>query len=175
MKTFFTLVTLLSTTLFFAQAYSGKGDVKFGVGVNIQSDGTGISGTLDYGLGENISIGIQSIYLLGVEDYESESFGLVENPQFEDRFDIRARFNANLGNVINISEAFDVYPGLSLGLKNFGAHLGSRYFFTNGFGVFGEIQFPIAKYNNEDFSPAIAPRKELNNQFNFTIGASFNI
>ncbi|MGK0387105.1 MAG: outer membrane protein G, partial [Patiriisocius sp.] len=72
MKTFFTLVTLLSTTLFFAQAYSGKGDVKFGVGVNIQSDGTGISGTLDYGLGENISIGIQSIYLLGVEDYESE-------------------------------------------------------------------------------------------------------
>jgi hypothetical protein len=26
----------------------------------------------------------------------------------------------------------DVYPGLNLGLHNFGAHLGFRYFFTDG-------------------------------------------
>jgi hypothetical protein len=29
----------------------------------------------------------------------------------------------------------DIYPGLDLGLKNFGAHLGF-YFFTEGFGLF---------------------------------------
>jgi hypothetical protein len=175
MKKLVTILALLSSTVFFAQAFSGKGDIKFGIGANIQSEGRGLASTLDLGLGENISVGLQSIYLLGVEDYEGDTFGLIENPEFLDRFDIRARFNANLGSVINVSEAFDVYPGLSLGLKNLGAHLGTRYFFTSGFGVFGEFQLPIAKYDEGDFLPAVAPRKELNNQFSFTIGASFNI
>jgi hypothetical protein len=36
--------------------------------------------------------------------------------------------------------------GLNLGLHNF-AHLGFRYFFTDGFGLFGEAGVPIAKYD----------------------------
>jgi hypothetical protein len=32
---------------------------------------------------------------------------------------------------------------LDLGLHNFGAHLGFRYFFTEGFGLFGEAGVPI--------------------------------
>ena len=175
MKNITTFILLLSSTLFFAQAYSGAGDIKFGVGANIQEDASGINATLDYGLGDNISIGVSGVYLLGVNDYESDTSGAVENPTFGDRFDIRARFNAHLGNVINVDENFDVYPGLDLGTKNFGAHLGVRYFFTSGFGVFTEFSIPLAKYNNEDFAPNVAPRKELNNQFNLTIGASFNI
>jgi hypothetical protein len=35
--------------------------------------------------------------------------------------------------------------GLDLGLKNLGAHLGFRYFFSDGFGLFAEAGVPIAK------------------------------
>ena len=74
---------------------------------------------------------------------------IVLDADFGDRFDLKARFNANLGNVLNVDENFDVYPGLSLSLKNFGGHLGARYFFSNGFGVFTEATFPLAKYSND--------------------------
>jgi hypothetical protein len=57
----------------------------------------------------------------------------------------------------------DIYPGLDLGLHNFGAHLGFRYF-TDGFGLFGEAGVPIAKYDN------ITGFDHLNNQFVFNIG-----
>ena len=73
--------------------------------------------------------------------------------------------------MLNIDERFDIYPGLHLGLKNFGGHLGARYFFSSGFGLFTEASIPIAKYNND----ALAPAQELNNQFIFVIGASFNL
>lgn len=176
MKSFFTLIALFATTVIFAQAYSGQGDVKFQVGANFQAEGTGINATLDYGLGENISVGFSSTYLLGVTEFEKESLGLIEDAEFLDRFDLRARFNANLSNVLNIDENFDLYPGLNIGLKNFGGHLGARYFFTSGFGLFTELNIPFAKYENEDELPLPErPRKELNNQFNISIGASFNI
>jgi hypothetical protein len=64
----------------------------------------------------------------------------------------------------------DIYPGLNLGLRNFGAHLGLRYFFTEGFGIFTEAGIPIASYKTD----AIGFDK-LNNQFTFNIGASFNL
>ena len=38
----------------------------------------------------------------------------------------------------------DLYPGLHLGTRNFGGHLGFRYFFTDGFGVYAETAVPIA-------------------------------
>jgi hypothetical protein len=55
-------------------------------------------------------------------------------------------------------------------LHNFGAHLGFRYFFTEGFGLFGEAVVPIAKYDKN-----ITGFDHLNNQFVFNIGASFNL
>jgi hypothetical protein len=64
----------------------------------------------------------------------------------------------------------DVYPGLDLGLLNFGAHLGFRYFFTEGFGLYSEAGIPLAKY---DTTPS--GFDYLNNQFVFNIGASFNL
>ncbi|TRX39444.1 DUF6646 family protein [Flavobacterium restrictum] len=164
MKKSITLVLLLSFGFINAQAFKGKGDAKFNVGANIQNGGTGIQASTDFGLGENLSYGFVGSYLLGV----SEVLG--EKPAFKDRFDAKVRINANLGNVLKIDEKLDVYPGLSLGLKNFGGHLGVRYFFTDGFGIYSEAGFPIAKYNTNangfDF---------LNNQFTFNIGASFNM
>ncbi len=176
MKTLFTFILALASTAIFAQAYTGKGDTKFQVGANIQAEGQGIHATYDVGLGENISVGLSSVYLLGVTDFEEDTLGLVENAEFLDRFDLRARFNANLSNVLNIDENFDLYPGLNLGLKNFGGHLGARYFFTEGFGVYTELQIPFASYkNSDDYSDFEAPRKELNNQFNVSLGAVFNL
>jgi hypothetical protein len=172
MKSVFIVVALLSVQILSAQAYTGKGDVKFQVGANLQQNGTGIMGSLDFGLGENISIGIASAYLLGVD----KTFDIVEMKdvpaaEFGDRFDFKARFNANLGNVINVDDGFDVYPGLYVSLKNFGGHLGARYFFTQGFGVFSEINIPFAKYK----TGTLTPSEQLHNLFSVNVGASFNI
>lgn len=147
------------------QAFSGKGDQKFSIGLNTQNGGNAIQISYDLGLGDNISYGFVSSYILGFD-----AIGEGSKPDFKDRIDAKIRFNANLGNVIKIDEKLDVYPGLSLGLKNFGGHIGARYFFTDGFGLFSEAGFPIAKYDNKDRG-----YDNLNNQFTFSIGAVFNL
>ncbi len=171
MKTFAIVFTLLCLQLTFGQAYTGKGDIKFQVGANLQDNGTGIMGSLDFGMGENISFGVASAYLLGIDKVRDLDGNEVPFAKFGDRFDLRARFNANLGNVINIDEGFDLYPGLYTSLKNFGGHLGARYFFTSGFGVFTEFSVPFAKYNTDTLTPS----EKLHNQFSVNLGASFNI
>ncbi|MEY2868946.1 MAG: hypothetical protein RIR01_1413 [Bacteroidota bacterium] len=165
MKKTWILIVLFSVSLINAQAFKGKGDIKFDVAANIQEHGSGIRISNDYGLGENMSIGITASYLLSVS-----KDGLGNKPDFGDRADVKVRFNANLGNVFNVDKKVDIYPGLDLGLRNFGAHLGARYFFTDGFGVMSEIGFPIAKYK-----PEATGFERLNNQFVFNIGASFNL
>ena len=160
MKKIFTIVLLGAFCIANAQAFKGKDDTKLNIGTTIQNGGTGILAAADFGLGENFSIGILGSYLLGgsqIEDVNSDY-----------RFDAKARFNANLGNVLNISPKFDMYPGLNLGLKNFGGHLGARYFFSEGFGVFSEFSVPFAKYNKDAAS-------KYNNGVSFNIGASFNL
>jgi len=157
------------------QAFSGKGDQKFQVGANFQSHATGLNVSYDYGLGENISVGISSSYALGVsgdlqDGLEIEGVTVVDKAGFDDRFDLKARFNANIGNVLNIDENFDLYPGLSFSMKNFGGHVGARYFFTSGFGLYTEAQFPIAKYKDN-----LSSAQELNNQFTVNVGAVFNL
>ncbi len=167
----FLLTLLVNVSFVNSQAFKGKNDNKFQVGANFQGNGTGINASYDYGLGENISVGISSTYLLGVDEtlknFENDDL----NANFDNRFDARARFNANLGSVISSDTKFDVYPGLSLGLKNFGGHLGARYFFSDGFGVYLELNTPFAKYKSGTLTAA----ELLHNEFNFSLGASFNI
>ncbi len=145
-------------------AFTGRGDQKVQIGVNAQDLGTGIMASLDYGLGESFSFGIQAGYLLGTKELNGDTVS------FGDRIDIRARANANIGSIIGFPKNMDLYPGLDLGLKNFGGHVGFRFFFEKGFGLFAETQFPIAKYNKgkNDFD-------YLNNQFNVSAGVSFDI
>jgi len=157
------VLAVLSISFVNAQAFIGSNDNKFQVGTNLQDGGTGLNISYDFGIGENISLGLSSTYLLGIND--------VIDANFDNRFDVRARFNANLGNVINIDENFDVYPGLSLGLKNFGGHLGARYFFSQGFGVYTEFNVPFAKYK----SGILTPAETLHNQFTVNLGAVFNL
>jgi outer membrane protein G len=148
-----------------AQVFKGKGDTKFQVGAIFQEYANGITATTDFGLGKNLSVGFQSTYLLGVKEDI-----VLGSSKFEDRFDIRGRFNAHISDIFGIEKDIDIYPGLDLGLRNFGAHFGARYFFTEGIGVYSEIQFPIATYEND-------PKgyQNFNNQFNFSVGVSFNL
>lgn len=163
MKKLIVLAALISFSIVSGQSFTGNGDKKFQVGANTQKNGTGINLTYDFGAGENISFGLASTYLLSIND--------ALDADFADRFDLRARFNANLGSVLNIDDNFDLYPGLSLGLKNFGGHVGLRYFFSDGFGIYSELSTPFAKYNSETLTPA----EKLHNQFSVSFGASFNI
>ena len=163
MKKIAIVIALLSVGYINAQAYAGRGDNKFQIGANFQDNGTGINATYDYGIGENISLGLAAAYVLGVDDKLDADFA--------DRADLRARFSANIGNVLNVDDNFDLYPGLSFGLKNFGGHLGARYFFSSGFGLFTELSAPIAKYDSGNLTAA----EELNNQFVISFGASFNL
>ena len=161
-RCFAILFMVFGASIMLAQGYSGKGDQKFQVGANLQNNATGITASYDYGLGENISIGAVSSYALGIGE---ELVGTTR-----ERFDLKARFSAHLGPVMGISDRFDFYPGLDLGLKNFGFHTGARYFFSDGFGIYTELGFPIAKYDTGDLTLS----EELHNQFTVNIGASFN-
>jgi len=162
MKIHLLATALLITSLSMGQAFTGKGDQKFQVGLNLQNNATGTQATYDYGVGENISFGVATIYALSVDNALDADFG--------QRADVRVRFNANIGSVLDIDDMFDLYPGLSFGTKNFGGHLGARYFFSDGFGLYTEAQVPFAKYDTAD----LTPEEELNNQFNFNFGMSFN-
>lgn len=164
MKKIIFIVAVLCVSFVNAQAYNGKGDNKLQLGANLQNGATGINLTYDHGFGENISLGLSTTYLLNVENLE------LINADFGDRVDLKLRFNANLGNVINVDENLDIYPGLSLGLHNFSGHLGARYFFSTGFGVFTEFNVPFAKYDD-----ANTAANKLNNQFAVNIGAVFNL
>ena len=165
MKKILLVITMLTAVqMSNAQAFKGKGDTKFQVGANFQDGGTGITSTVDFGLGENMSFGFVATYLLNAKEIAGEK------ARFEDRADIKARFNANIGSVMGLDPKMDVYPGLNLGLRNFGGHLGMRYFFTNGFGMFAEANAPLARYDTD-----VNGFEHYNNQFVFTIGASFNL
>lgn len=174
MKKLLVIAAILTVSFANAQAFSGSGDQKFQVGANFQSNATGLNLSYDYGLGENISVGISSSYALGIssklKDGVATNGQTVDKAGFDDRFDLKARFNANIGNVLKIDENFDIYPGLSFSMKNFGGHVGARYFFTPGFGIYTEAQFPIATYKNN-----LSPAQKLNNQFSMNLGATFNL
>lgn len=169
MKKIILLCTVLTFGLTNAQVFTGKGDMKFQVGANIQSNATGIQVSADRGIGENMSVGLVATYLLSYTELKVNGVA-IDKPEFVDRADFRARFNANIANVMGLEDNLDIYPGLSLGLRNFGGHLGTRYFFTDGFGVFGEAGFPIASYDNDPIE-----YQKLNNQFTFTLGVTFNL
>lgn len=158
---------LTISTMFHAQeSFTGIDDRRAYVGVNIQDYGTGISVGADYGVGESISVGVQAGYLLSSKIIPGQD----RKARFGDRIDVKARFNAHLGRVLNLPNQVDVYPGLDLSLKNFGAHLGARYFLQKGLGIYSEIAFPLARYNAR-----ATDYDYLNNQFVIQLGVAFDL
>jgi outer membrane protein G len=167
MKIFLAAVFLLILGFANSQttAYSGKHDLKAGIGLDLQKYNTlGAAATIDYGLGKVFSVGIQGAYLFKVKEID----GLP--PTSKDRFDVKARVNASLGEVFRLPDTMDFYPGLDLGLRNFGGHLGFRYYLDNGIGLFTEGQFVIQKYTS-----STEPFNALNNQFAFLVGLTVDL
>lgn len=146
-------------------AYTGKTDLKAGIGLDFQrSKSLGAVAVVDYGLGKIISVGFQTAYLFNVKDIDRLQ------PEFKDRFDVKARINASLGRDLRMPDNMDFYPGLDLGLRNFGAHVGLRYYFDNGIGLFTEGQFVAQKYTS-----SIESFNALNNQFALLFGLTFDL
>jgi outer membrane protein G len=165
MKKSIVLVFLCLSFLSNAQAFRGKKDMKFQIGFNMQEHANGIHASIDKGLAENISVGLAGTFLLSTNNYLGGS-----KPYAKDLMDIKARFNANIGDVLGLKPKMDVYPGLDLSLKNFGGHLGFRWFFSSGFGVYAEAGLPIKYYRR-----TVENYTYFNNQFYTNIGASFNL
>jgi hypothetical protein len=58
---------------------SRKRDVKGQVGLNLQDGGTGIFLSSDFGIGENMSLGLTANYLLSVNEDAWEIFLILDN------------------------------------------------------------------------------------------------
>jgi hypothetical protein len=152
MKKFFAIVALFSMSLVatksFAQMNIDKG-VKF-VNLGIGLGGAGYLGTTalgfnaaaDFGVARNITVGPS----VGYRSYGS-SFGYSLSA-----FDIGARGSYHFNELLSTPENIDLYAGL--GLTYFGysgsgytgtsfiyvpIHLGGRYMFSEGTGVFAEL------------------------------------
>ena len=115
-----------------AQAWSGSGDQKVQVGLSAWGNGTGLTGTYDYGLSDLFSVGGGANFYFNSNSKDDKN----------NNFFIFGRVNAHLQNLVNLPEQWDIYPGLDVGVLGntfgLGAHLGVRYFFTDKFGAFIE-------------------------------------
>jgi hypothetical protein len=100
-----------------------KGNTKFQVRSNFQKDVTGISSAVDFGLGQNMPFRLVAAFLLN-----ASVFNEVKG-RFQDKADLKVRFNANIGDVLSLPPRADVYPRLHLGIRNFGAHIGFRFLY----------------------------------------------
>ncbi|RQP14485.1 MAG: hypothetical protein EAS48_01520 [Chryseobacterium sp.] len=131
-KLFFLVVALLGFQLASAQAWTGKGDQKLQIGFNGWGNGTGITGTYDYGVGGIVSLGAgANIYFSDYKDNNKDN-----------NFFVFGRVNFHLRDVLNMPKEMDLYPGLDVGVLGdtfgLGAHLGFRYFFSPNVGAFIE-------------------------------------
>lgn len=160
---FITVLMIFSFSVSNAQkSFTGARDNKLSVMGNFQKYATGINLAFDFGVTDNISLGLSSLYATRIKIAETT---------FMDRFDFRARFNANLSNVFRVDH-FDVYPGFSAGLKNIGGHVGFRYFLSNGFGVTMEFMSVLGSYK---VGEKLTPTERIHNQFSFNFGGVFNL
>ncbi len=126
------IIALTSLLMVEAQAFEGKGDVKINAGFNAFGYGSGIAGSVDFGLMDWMSIGAgTTLYFSNREKYKDEHFFFY------------GRLNFHLGEVLNLPPSWDVYPGINLGLLGdsfgLGAHVGARYFFNDTWGIFAEV------------------------------------
>ncbi len=115
-----------------AQAWSGNGDQKVQIGLSGWGNGTGITGTYDYGISNMLSLGGgANIYFDGYKDDDKNN-----------NFFIFGRLNVHLQDVLGLPEQWDVYPGIDVGVLGntlgLGAHIGARYFFNEKLGAFIE-------------------------------------
>ena len=116
----------------FSQAWNGQGDQKVQIGLSGWGNGTGITGTYDYGITDLISLGAgANLYFDNYKDNNKDH-----------KFFIFGRVNFHLQDILEMPEKWDVYPGADVGVIGntfgLGVHLGARYFINDKFGIFVE-------------------------------------
>lgn len=116
----------------FSQAWNGQGDQKVQIGLSGWGNGTGITGTYDYGITDLISLGGgANIYFDNYKDDNKKN-----------NFFVFGRANFHLQSILDLPEKWDIYPGVDVGVLGntfgLGAHIGARYFFNDKFGAFIE-------------------------------------
>ncbi len=130
MKKFIVTIAILFFSFnLYSQSYIGKGDAKINAGFDIYGYGSGIKVFLDYGLTDLFSIGTGASYYLSNDDTDYYIFG---------------RTAVHLGELLDLPEKVDIYPGIELGYLEgndvgFTAFVGVRYFITNKIGAYLEL------------------------------------
>lgn len=138
------LALTLAISLAFAQNPLNKGQTQLNVGVGFSSWGIPIYGGLDFGVSNDVSLGVEMSYRSYQENYNHHDY---------DRSVIGISGNGNyhFNRVLNIPSNWDFYAGLNLGFYvwdepdgyngdntsglGLGAQVGGRYYFTDSFGV----------------------------------------
>ncbi len=133
-----------------AQAPLEKGAMQINTGIGLSSWGLPVYGGLEYGIGNNISVGGELSYRSKSESY---GYGKWKTSYTS----ISGLANYHFNEVLNIPSEFDFYAGLSLGYSIFNskydgnelghysgsgssglylnAQVGGRYFFSDKIGV----------------------------------------
>jgi len=113
-----------------AQAWNGSGDQKVQVGLSAWGNGTGITGTYDYGLSDLVSVGAGANFYFSNNNKKDKDFFLF------------GRINFHLQDALGLPDKWDIYPGADIGVLGntfgLGVHLGARYYFTDKIGAFVE-------------------------------------
>ena len=126
-------VLFFFSNMSFAQAWEGNGDQKIQIGLSAWGNGTGITGTYDYGISNMLSVGG------GANFY----FSNYKDDDKDNNFFIFGRLNVHLQDALGMDDQWDIYPGLDVGIIGntfgLGAHIGARYFFNDKLGAFVEI------------------------------------
>lgn len=132
-KFLITGILLVFSNFSFAQAWNGTGDQKVQIGLSAWGNGTGITGTYDYGISNMLSVG-------GGANFYFDNY---KDNDKNNNFFIFGRLNVHLQDVLGLEDKWDIYPGVDVGvIKNtfgLGAHIGARYFFNDKLGAFVEI------------------------------------
>lgn len=128
---FVAVILFFGSNMVYAQAYEGMGDQKVQVGFSPYGNGSGITGTYDYGIHEYFSVGGGGEFYFGNDGDDDPNFYIF------------GRANAHLGELINLPSNMDLYPGIDVGILGddvgFGGHLGFRYFFQDNLGAYIEL------------------------------------
>ncbi|MCE7862868.1 MAG: hypothetical protein DYG99_04915 [Bacteroidetes bacterium CHB5] len=153
---FLVVVGLVSVSSYQASAQFTKGDnlVNLGVGINsYYNGGIPIGASYEYGITEDISVGVGVDYLSHRYNYGASRYGF-------NIFYLGARGSYHFNRLLNLNvEELDIYGGAQLGYRSFtwkdsfggsagdtyesglffGIHAGARYYFKPGLGAFLEL------------------------------------
>ncbi|MBX9808132.1 MAG: porin family protein [Flavobacteriaceae bacterium] len=133
----------------FAQAPLEKGALQLNTGFGTSGWGTPIFLGLDYGVGNNFTVGAEV-------SYQSKSQSVLSNSYKSTAIGVGVNGNYHFNEILNIPSKWDFYGGLNVNYYNWsydndlykvsdatdlgiGAQLGGRYFFTETFGLNLEI------------------------------------